>query len=421
MRRPLLLVLALCTAMTMILSGCGNAARMDGNVKTIHIFQFKVELLEPMQELKAEYERTHPGIKLDIQSVGGGADYASALKARFASGDQPDIFTNEGYEDRETWFEYMEDLSDQPWVKDLDDFAREPMTVNGKIYGQPMNLEGFGIIYNKDLFNKAGITKLPRTLNELEETAGRLKKAGITPFANGFAEFWILGNHLGNIPFAQQDDPAGFIAGLNDGAMQIPGNPVFEKWLDLLDLMVKYGNPYPLTTDYNAQVTMFADGQAAMMHQGNWTQPQIDGINPDLNLGILPAPIDNDPSHGDKIAVGVAANWVVNKNSPVKEEAKEFLNWLATSETGKKFITEKFQFVPAFKTMEANPEVTGDLGMVVSEHAKSGRIWTWNFPRFPKGYNHDNSSSMQAYIAGVITRKELLQQLQDSWDNLKFR
>ncbi|MBJ8193127.1 extracellular solute-binding protein, partial [Bacillus cereus] len=90
-----------------------------------------------------------------------------------------DIFTNEGYQDRDTWLEYLEDLSDQPWVKDLDDFARKPMTVNGKIYGQPMHLEGFGFVYNKDLFKKAGITKLPQTIDELEEAAKRLKAAGL--------------------------------------------------------------------------------------------------------------------------------------------------------------------------------------------------------------------------------------------------
>ena len=48
-----------------------------------------------------------------------------------------------------------------------------------------------------------------------------------------------------------------------------------------------------------------------MMQQGNWTQVQIDGINPDLNLGMLPMPITNEPN--DKLFVGVPNYWVVNK------------------------------------------------------------------------------------------------------------
>ncbi|WP_025678223.1 ABC transporter substrate-binding protein [Paenibacillus polymyxa] len=421
MKKTVLLVISLMLLLTCMLAGCGNTKAQQSGIKTIHIYQFKVEISEPLNKLKAEYEKTHPGIKLDIQSVGGGTDYGASLKAKFASGDQPDIFTNEGYQDRDTWFEYLENLSDQPWVKDLDDFARKPMTVNGKIYGQPMNLEGFGFVYNKDLFKKAGITKLPQTLDELEEAAKRLKAAGIIPFANGYAEWWVLGNHFINIPFARQSNPESYVADLNKGTARIPGNPVFDQWVKLLDLTLKYGNPNPLTTDYNTQVTLFSTGKAAMMHQGNWTQPQIDGINPNLNLGILPSPIDNDSSTGDKLAVGVASNWVVNKNSPVKQEAKEFLNWLVTSETGKHYITKEFKFVPAFKSITSSDETTGDLGAEISRYVKEGKIWSWNFQRFPKGLNQDLSSSMQAYIAGVITKDEMLQQFQGAWDNLKYR
>ncbi|ADM72225.1 Multiple sugar-binding protein [Paenibacillus polymyxa E681] len=421
MKKTALLVISLMVLLACTLAGCGNTKAQQSETKTIHIYQFKVEISEPLNKLKAEYEKTHPGIKLDIQSVGGGTDYGASLKAKFASGDQPDIFTNEGYQDRDTWLEYLEDLSDQPWVKDLDDFARKPMTVNGKIYGQPMNLEGFGFVYNKDLFKKAGITKLPQTIDELEEAAKRLKAAGIIPFANGYAEWWVLGNHFINIPFARQSNPESYVADLNKGTARIPGNPVFNQWVKLLDLTIKYGNRNPLTMDYNTQVTLFSTGKAAMMHQGNWTQPQMDGINPNLNLGILPAPIDNDPSTGGRLAVGVASNWVVNKNSPVKQEAKEFLNWLVTSETGKHYITKEFKFVPAFKSITSSDETTGDLGAEISRHVREGKIWSWNFQRFPKGLNQDLSSSMQAYIAGVITKDEMLQQFQEAWDNLKYR
>ena len=93
-----------------------------------------------------------------------------------------------------------------------------------------------------------------------------------------------------------------------------------------------------------------------MMQQGNWTQVQIDGIDPDLNLGILPMPINNEPN--DKLFVGVPNYWVVNKNSQVKPEAKEFLEWLVTSDIGKQYMTKEFKFIP---------------GSVPSRHPK--RIW----------------------------------------------
>ncbi|MNM92387.1 Bacterial extracellular solute-binding protein [compost metagenome] len=157
-----------------------------------------------------------------------------------------------------------------------------------------------------------------------------------------------------------------------------------------------------------------------MMQQGNWTQGQIDGINPKLNLGILPMPINNDPGN-DKLFVGVPNNWVVNKNSPVKKEAKEFLNWLVTSETGKSYITKEFKFIPAFDSIKGREEDLGALGMEVLKYTDAGKALTWNWFRFPNGMSPEFASSMQAYIGGKINKEEMYEQFQRNWDNLSAR
>lgn len=430
MKKNTKLTLLLLLAMTMLLAACGGTGKSPnagsgasggGETKTLKIFQFKVEIAEALNRLKAEYEKEHPGIKLDIQTVGGGADYGAALKAKFASGEEPDIFNNGGYRDLETWLGNLEDLSDQPWVADTIEVAKEPMTKDGKIYGQPMNLEGYGFLYNKDLFEKAGITDVPKTLSQLEEAAKKLEAAGVTPFANGYQELWVLGNHALNVAFAHQDDPNGFVQGLNDGTAIIAGNPVFEQWIKLLDLTLKYGNKNPLTTDYNTEMTMFASGEVAMTQQGNWTQVQIDGINPNLNIGILPMPINEDAEANDKLFVGVPNNWVINKNSAMKEEAKEFLNWLVTSETGKHYIAKEFKFIPAFTTIEATSDDLGDLGAEVVKYSQDGKSLSWNFNKFPDGAMNEFGSKMQSYIAGKSDAARLLEDLQKSWDGLKAK
>ncbi|MFB7814301.1 ABC transporter substrate-binding protein [Paenibacillus chitinolyticus] len=415
-------------AMSTVLAGCGsgdsgktaeggNAA--EGGTKTIKIFQFKVEIAEALNKVKAEYEKTHPGVKLDIQTVGGGADYGAALKAKFAGGDTPDIFNNGGFQEMNTWMEHLEDLSDQPWVKDLVPVAKEPMTKDGKIYGQPMGLEGYGFIYNKELFKKAGITELPKTLTQLDEASKKLQAAGITPFANGYQEWWVLGNHTLNVAFANQPDSNKFIAGLNAGTEKFKGNPVFEQWTRMVDLTLKYSNKNPLTTDYNTQVTMFANGQAAMMQQGNWTQVQIDGINKDLNIGILPMPISDDAAQTDKLYVGVPNNWVINKNSKVKAEAKEFLNWLVSSDAGKAFITHDFKFIPAFTNIEAKAEDLGDLAADIMTYSKENKVLGWNSSKYPEGAMQEFGATMQAYVAGKKTKDQMLDDFQKTWDNLK--
>lgn len=401
-------------------SGSGNGGASTGEEVTIRIFQFKVEIAEQLGELIEEYEQLHPGIKIELETVGGGADYGAALKAKFNSGDKPDIFNNGGYTDLDLWLEHLEDLSDEPWVADLVDGAEEPMTKDGKLYGQPLNLEGYGYLYNKGLFAQAGISELPKTLDELEAVAQQLQDAGITPFVNGYGEWWVLGNHFINIPFAQQDDADAFIQGLYDGTEKIPGNEVFEQWLDLFDLTLKYGNANPLQTDYNTQVTEFATGKAAMTQQGNWTQVAISETNPDIEIGFLPMPINNNAEQMDRLPVGVPNNWVVHKNSPVKEEAKAFLNWLVSSDVGKRYITEEFKFIPAFKNIPADEEVLGPLAADIIRYSQEGKTVTWNWFKFPGGEASSNKfgDAMQAYVGEQISREELLENFQAIWEEM---
>ncbi|MFC0213042.1 ABC transporter substrate-binding protein [Paenibacillus chartarius] len=397
----------------------GNTGAAAGKEVTIKIFQFKVEIAEALKKMQAEYEASHPGVKLQIETVGGGADYGAALKAKFASGDQPDIFNNGGFQEMNTWMDRLEDLSDQPWVANVLPVAKEPMTKNGKLYGMPMNVEGYGFLYNKDLFAKAGITELPKTLSQLQAAAEKLKAAGITPFSNGYQEWWILGIHNVNVAMARQSDPAKYIEGLYAGTEKIPGNAVFNDWVKLLDTTIKYSSKNPLTTDYNTQVTQFAKGEAAMMQQGNWTQVQISGINKDIKIGVLPMPINEDPAANDKLFVGVPNNWVINKDSKVKAEAKEFLNWMATSDIGKRYMTKEFKFIPAFTNVTADPADVGEIAVAIMDYNKAGKVLGWHWPRLPEGTTQLFGANLQAYIAGKMNAQQLLEALQKSFDQQK--
>lgn len=380
---------------------------------TLKMFQFKVEIADAMEKLLAEYKK-ETGVNITIETVGGGADYGAALKAKFASGDEPDIFNNGGYNEAQLWKDRMEDLSDQPWVADLSDNVKDPMTMDGKLYGLPMNIEGYGFLYNKALFEKAGITELPTTLTELRAAAQKLKDAGITPFENGYQEWWVIGQHLVNDAYAKQDDPDKFIADWREGKTSVTDNKIFNDWINLVDLTMEFSNDRPLTTDYNTQMTEFASGMAAMTQQGNWTQVQIDGIDPELQVGVLPMPINDDEKLNDNIFVGVPNNWVVNKNSPNKEEAKKFLNWMVTSETGKKYTVDEFKFIPALKSITYEPEQLGTIAASIQEYVQADKTLGWQWPKLPDGTNQEFGALMQAYVAKKITKEELFKQMDET-------
>ncbi|MGP7819537.1 ABC transporter substrate-binding protein [Niallia sp. 01092] len=397
-----------------------NGGNKDGKV-VVDIFNGKVEIADQLKSLTDAYTKEHPDVTFNIETVGGGADGAAALKAKFASNKAPDIFGNGGYQEALTWLDKLEDLSDQPWVKDAYESALIPMTVDGKLYGQPVNLEGYGFAYNKALFKKAGIKELPTTFSELEAAAKKLKAAGITPFSNGYAEWWVLANHGLNVPFAYQDDTDAFIKGINEGKSKIAGNEYFDNYFNLLDLTLKYGNKNPLTTDYNTQVTLFANGEAAMLQQGNWIQPMIDKISPNMEVGFIPMPLNDDKAKTDKLMVDVPTNWAVHNGAPAadKKAALDFLNWMVTSDTGKTALVKEFKYVPAYKTIEATAEDIGPLGAAIQEYSKNGKTYSWQFMKYPDGAGQEFGASIQAYVGGQKSKEEVMKSLDETWAKLK--
>ena len=422
------LVAGVLSTSLLFVSACSSGNASDSNKSgskdkkvVVDIFNGKVEIADQLKALTAKYTKEHPNVTFNIESVGGGADGSAALKAKFASNKAPDIFGSGGYQDAITWKDKYEDLSDQPWVKDAYPDALKPMTMDGKIYGQPVNMEGYGFAYNKKLFAKAGITELPKTFTQLEDAAKKLKAAGITPFSVGYAEWWVLANHGLNVPFAYQQDPDKFIKGLNDGTEKIAGNKAFDDYFKLLDLTIKYGNKNPLTTDYNTEVTQFANGETAMIQQGNWIQPMLDKISPNMEVGFIPMALNDNPAQADKLMVDVPTNWVVYNKAPEadKKAAKDFLNWMVTSDAGKTALVKDFKYIPAFKTIDAKAEDIGPLGADIQKYSKDGKTYSWQFMKYPDGAGQEFGAALQAYVGGQKSKDETEKALDATWAKLK--
>jgi raffinose/stachyose/melibiose transport system substrate-binding protein len=258
---------------------------------------------------------------------------------------------------------------------------------------------------------------LPRSISELTAVVEKLKAAGITPFASGSKEPWVLGFHSMNLPFATQDDPAKFIADLNSGAAKITDNQRFKEFQQFIDLYIGNAEKNQLTTDYNTQLTLVATGQAAMMHQGTWTENFIAQLGEDIqNLGLLPVPINDDPEFSNKVQSGSPFAWAVNTENGNEAEGKLFLDYLVNSDTGKRYMTEVFQWIPAYTNIPFNSG-----GGVMKDAAKisaENRIHPWVFYGWPVGWSDKSGETMQAYIAGKLTWDEVLAKLQADWEAL---
>ena len=393
------------------------AMEEEGSVD-LHIFHFKVSLLDEWNNFTNEYTALNPDVFFTNEIVGGGAQWMPVLKSKFAAGQGPDIFIVEGPAQYDLFKDYVVPQTGQPWTERAAAFARSGLEIDGEYMGMPVNLEGYGYIYNKAIFREAGVEQLPRTLDELRDTAEKIQAAGYTPFSTGYGEWWVLGLHLMNIPFARQDDPQAFIDALNAGEVAMADTPEFQALQQLIDLTVEFGERNPLTTNHSMQVERFVNKDVAMIQQGNWKEIDFLAVDPNAEIGLLPMPLSNDPSEGDRIAIGVPFYFVVNGDGSEKtqEEAHAFLNFLVGSDLGAEYLVQKFGFIPAYGDIE--PVGLGGISRDIIRYADEDKGIPWMFGQFPDGMPREFADAIQAYIAGQDDWPDTLERMDASWDRL---
>ena len=421
------LISTVCTmALLMIsLAGCAgggdapknNAASPDstassgsGEKVTLKLLQFKAEITDKVKAMADDYMKENPNVVIESQVTG---DYETILKTRFASGDEPDIFMTKAFTDITDWSDKLVDLSNEPWMSKVSPSAVAGMTVDGKKLGFPIAFEGYGFIYNKELFAKAGIDKVPTTLTELKQLNEKLKTAGIPSFAEGYKEWWILGQHLFNLPFATETDPTASIENINKGGLKVKDIANMNGFFDVLDLTVKYGKgAESVGVSYDNQVSDFSSGKTAMMQQGVWTIDSIMKINPDIQIGMFAIPL-NDNAAETKMPVGVPGYYVLNKNSKHVDETKKFLTWL--HENGQKYLVDSFKLIPAFTDLKTTPEL-GPLANDLSAYLEKNQTLPWAHTLWPSGANQEFAKPLQAYVGGQITKDQAIDEVQKIWN-----
>ncbi len=415
------------TLSTTLFAGCGTSSSSDSKNVTVNIFQFKVEAKAALDKAVKTYTADHKDVTINVQTVGGGQDYGAALKSKFASGDEPTIYNIGGPQDTKDWKNKLEDLSGQPWISKAYDGTLDAVKQDGKTYGMPFDLEGFGFIYNKAIFEKAGIDpstiKSYADLQKASETLDSKKKdLGLdSVFALPGKEDWTEGLHLSNAALAPE---------LKDGVTAFKAKTIDFKYNDslkkLLDLQIKYAykpdgsNKSITSVDYSTQVEKeFSLGKVAIIQQGNWIYGTVNGIDKTIakNMGLLPIPVDGVKD--GTVDVGVPMYWAVNKDkdTATKKAGEDFLNWLYTSDKGKQMIIHDFQFIPAFKGYDANDlQPVDPISKEITKYSKEGNTTPWVFMGYPTGWGQKKlGADIQKYISGDLNWDTLVQNAKSNW------
>jgi len=355
--------------------------------KTVNMFQLKVEIKDALDAYAAKYSAATPGVTVRVETLGGGADFGGAMRAKSQADQMPDIFVIEGRGGYEVWKDYIADLSDQPWVSDTD----LSFIVDGKVYGFPVAIEGYGLAYNAEILRKAGIDPKKLTTRAAYEEAFKILDArkaelGIdAPVAMAASVaggmWWVAGQHNlaaywgGGLDFTDTSIIEKALRGELDEER-------FTQYAKYVQLLFKYADRRILLNgSYDDQVGSFAKGRTAFLHQGNWVDPNLAQLGVDFEIGYAPHAFLDTEQTGLYL---FAPSWYcVNKNSPNAEAAKAFLTAMATTPEGHDYMVNQAGMIPAFKSVTYKP--AGQLSQALMEaNAKGGNYGVF-FGMLPDG------------------------------------
>ncbi|MDU6340248.1 MAG: ABC transporter substrate-binding protein [Clostridium sp.] len=419
-----------------------DSENTDKSATEIYFLNFKPEIAEVYDKIVADYE-SETGVKVKVQTAASGT-YEQTLKSEMAKSDAPTIFQLNGPVGYQSWKDYCADLKDTELYSHLLDKTMAITSEEG-VYGIPYAVEGYGIIYNDAIMQKYfaldgakvksmdeinNFNKLKEVADDMQSKKDELGIKGVfasTSMSSGNA--WRWETHLANLPLYYE-----FKDNTTTGTVLETGleaNTVEFKYAD------NYKNIYDLyTTDSTTEkgllsaktvddsMAEFALGQCAMVQNGNWAWSQINGVDGNTvkeeDIKFLPIYTGVSGEENQGICVGTENYFAINSQvSEEKQKASaEFINWLFTSDTGKKYISNDLGFIAPFDSFEESEKPSDPLSKEVLRWMEDSNISSvpWIFQSFPsQNFKDTFAASLLEYVQGSKEWSDVVTTVKDTW------
>lgn len=274
------------------------------------------------------FEAANPGIT--VTREGRSVDeHKAAMRVAAQSSQGPDIYfmwAGLGLGGEFVKAGLSKPLDDDYKKYDWDKHLLGTATSFSKIYpggrhGVPYTFHGEAIYYSKALFQKAGITAMPTTYDELKADAKKLKDAGIAPMTFGGTVNWHLMRLMDVILEAKcgVDKHDQLMDMKLDWSKEPCATASFQ---ELNDWSQNYILKPFMGIDNNQSFNLFLANRAAMMLEGDWLVGQLRDAKRLDDFDIFPVPTGTDRLYG------FAEYLYVSTKSAHADAAAKFLDYM---------------------------------------------------------------------------------------------
>jgi multiple sugar transport system substrate-binding protein len=317
------------------------------------------------------------------------SQYQSKLLAALAAGTGPDIFEISN-RDLSQWDSVAAPVpatlattfNQVTLQTDFPDVASQDFALGGNIYALPLSVDTLAMIYNKDLFNTAGIATVPTTWEGLQADLPALRvvnaQGQITQSAVALGGSELSIPNAPDIIFllmmqngAQMTSPDGssvkFATGANGNDNS--GLNAFNYYLQFASAA---GSNYTWSDGMGTALDTFTQGKTAVIFDYSSALAEIKDKAPFLNYGVAAMP---QPANAT-VAINYAKynGLAVSRNSTQVAGAWNFIISLTTSVADENIYTKDTGAPPALRSVIATDETDPTMS-VFAEQALTAKSW----------------------------------------------
>ncbi|MBW1698175.1 MAG: sugar ABC transporter substrate-binding protein [Deltaproteobacteria bacterium] len=375
-----------------------------------------------LREAIAEFERLNPGIKVKTEPVALGqrdVKFTTAIRG----GKGPDVFALDANPVKqyikEGWVKdltpFIEREGGKKWLADFYPVSLMPVTENGKTYGVPKNVVAMVLVYNSEIFKKAGIQSPPKTWKEFREIAKKLTK---DTDGDGKIDQWgvtlVLAKACFDLRFSVVLRGHGGDFLTPDWKHSNLNSPEAREAFNMVvDMILKDRSMPPGVSqvDCNGARRLMAHKKVGMIFGTMWTITEVSGMNPDLHgwkvLEMAPVP-QTEGSQSKIRSTLYQKSLFMNPNTKHPEAAWKLIKFLTAKKQMEKWFVDNNMLSCRRSVNESfAPILQSKYAAVVTEEIDKHAAFLPLMPKWPECLETFRQS-LQAAVAKTKTPDQAL-------------
>ncbi|MGW8821198.1 ABC transporter substrate-binding protein [Paenibacillus lautus] len=382
------------------------------------------------EKLIASFEEKYPHVTVKYTSVPPG-EYSQKMTTLISSGKVPDVFYVGGPEfyrfaEAGTLLNiqsYLDQTSlfnpDNVWKQAMDRYRFDGSKVGeGDLYGLPKDVGPWAFVYNKDLFDNAGVSYPSATAGEWtwDDMLEAAQKLTVDNNGDGKAEQYGVGAY--SLESAVWGNGGEFID-YATGTVKVNEPAFYEAMQFVADLNLKFKvSPNQEAEQAMNAYTRFINGQLGMFAMGPWDQPAFWELPFDWDIAAWPA----SPNTGQTATWLGSMGFAVSAKSKHPQEAFDLAAFLSLDEQGQRENYQLGQAVPnlinmaegEFKEMDKGPQTRQVFLDIIQDYGRPNVIAFSKDTQWMDTFNQNASKVWN----GEMSAKDFTAQIQPKMQEL---